>query len=501
MAVKPNSKARVGKTMVAGISNKKTTKSKPAVKKASVKNLKKDLCVLILAGGKGTRMNSSLPKPLHKVCGKPMLAHILQTAQALKPAAIGILTGHQSELMQSMVKEQLPNWGINTKIVFTVQKVLNGSGTAVKDSLSFIKKYKNVLILSGDAPLIDASTLEAMYKNFTKTKSFCSVLSVTLDNPFGYGRIIRDAKNNFEKIVEQTSANAQEKEVKEINSGMYLFNTANLAKALTKLKPQGPKQEYYLTDCIEIFKTGGLKVTAFNTSDSAQALGINSKEQLAQAAAIMYMRKAQALMAGGVSVIAPATVYIDNTVQIGADTEVHPSNFIYGNTTIGANCLIEPGCYIIDSVIEDNVKIKAGSYIEHSVIAPLCEIGPYAHLRKGSVLKTKAKVGNFSETKNAVIGEGSKVNHLSYIGDTVMGNKVNVGAGTITCNYDGVNKHKTVIGDNVFVGSNTNFVAPVKIGCCAKTGAGSTITEDVEDGALAIARARQVVVKKKVNKK
>ncbi|ACC98843.1 UDP-N-acetylglucosamine pyrophosphorylase [Elusimicrobium minutum Pei191] len=477
--------------MVAGTSRKTNKKAVPS---HSVKT-NKNLCVLVLAGGKGTRMHSSLPKPLHQVANKPMLAHIMQTAQKLGPAAIGVLTGHEAALMQNMVKEQLPYWGINSKVVFTLQRILNGSGTAVKDSFNFLKKYKHVIILSGDAPLIKHETLGDMYKNFIKTKSSCSVLSVNLEDPFGYGRIIRDGKGNFEAIVEETSADEDQKLIDEINSGIYAFDIKALGDALKKMTPQGPKKEYYLTDCIAFIKQKNLKVTAFNTEDNTQALGVNSKSQLAEAENIMRARKVAALLESGVTIYRPESVDIDNAVAIEADAVIYPNNFIYGKTKISAGVIIEPNCFITDSVIEPGAKIKAGSYIESAVVGPKAEVGPYAHLRKNSVLKEKAKVGNFSETKNAVIGEGSKVNHLSYIGDTEMGQKVNVGAGTITCNYDGVNKHKTIIGDNVFLGSNTNLVAPVKLGKNSKTGAGSTITDDIEEGALAIARARQVVLK------
>ena len=468
--------------------------------KTAVSNSKKpnsDLCVLILAGGKGTRMHSALPKPLHKICGKPMLAHIMQTAQILRPAAIGVLTGFEAEKAQALIKENLPSWGINTKVEFTLQKILNGSGTAVKDSLSFFKKYKNVLILSGDAPLVRPSTLADLYKNFVKTKAAASVLSVNVYNPRGYGRIVRGAKGNFEEIVEETSATAEQKKINEINSGMYIFNTANLVKALAKLTPKGPKREYYLTDCIEIFTSQNLKVTAFNTEDETEALGVNSKTQLAEAEAVLRDRKTTELLESGVTILRPETVDIDAEVTAQPDAVIYPNNFIYGKTQIAAGVIIEPNCFIADSVIEEGAKVKAGSYIESAVVGPRAEVGPYAHLRSGSVLKEKAKVGNYCETKKSVIGRGSKVNHLSYIGDTVMGDKVNVGAGTITCNYDGVNKFKTEIGDNVFIGSNTNLVAPVKLGSNSKTGAGSTITEDVEEGALALGRARQINIKNK----
>jgi len=464
-------------------------------KTSAASKTKSDLCVLILAGGKGTRMNSALPKPLHKICGKPMLARIMQTAQVLRPAAIGVLTGFEAEKAQALIKENLPQWSISAKVVFTLQKVLNGSGTAVKDSLPFIKKYKNVLILSGDAPLVRPSTLAAFYRDFVRTKSSASVLSVNVFNPYGYGRIIRGKSGNFKEIVEEVNASAEEKKITEINSGMYIFDVKNLIAALAKLTPKGPKKEYYLTDCIGIFTSQNLKVAAFNTPDETEALGVNSKAQLAEAEAVLRERKTSGLLESGVIIMRPETVDIDDEVFAAPDAVIYPNNFIYGKTKIAAGAVIEPNCFIVDSVIESGAKIKAGSYLEGAYVGANAEAGPYAHLRHGAVLKEKAKAGNFCEIKKSVIGKNSKVNHLSYIGDTVVGEKVNIGAGTITCNYDGKNKFKTEIGDNVFIGSNTNLVAPVKLGKNSKTGAGSTITEDVEDGALALGRARQINLK------
>jgi len=457
----------------------------------------KNLCVLILAGGKGTRMKSETPKPLHVICGGEILSHILKTAQALKPSAIGILTGHRADFVRQTVQENLSLWGIKTPVEFVLQKELTGSGTAAKDSIPFIRKYKNVLILAGDAPLVRASTLNNLIKKHNASKASCTVFTVEIEDPTGYGRIVKNADGTFEKIVEQSEADAKTAAIKEINSGMYIFNSAELISVLKLLRPQGVKKEYYLTDALGFLKQKGLKVEVFKAEDFREAMGINSKAQLAQAAKIMRQRINDKFMEDGVTFINPEVTYIDATVKIGADSTVYPNTFISGKTVIGKNCVIGPDCWIENSVIKDGCNVKSGSYITDSQIDKDCQIGPYARLRPLSHISEGAKIGNFVEIKKSSVGKGSKVQHLTYIGDTLMGAGVNIGAGTITCNYDGVNKHQTVIADDVFVGSNTNFVAPVKVAKGAKIGAGSTITEDIPAGALSIARARQVNLKTK----
>lgn len=462
---------------------------------------KKNLCILILAAGKGTRMKSSLPKPLHAVCGTPILGHILKAAQALNPSAIGIVVGHGSSIVVDTVKQSLPAWGITAPVVFAEQTDLSGSGSAVKAALPLLQKFETVMILNGDTPLLLSSTLEDMLHDFEKQQASALVLGVTVPDPAGYGRILREADGSFRNIVEDADADAETKKVAEINSGMYVFNSKALQTALTQLTPQGSKNEYYLTDTLSLIKQMNQRVVVFNSVDFKQALGINSKAQLAQAQQIMRARVAQALMDSGVTLLQPDQTYIDPGVQIGADTVICPGCYILGKTVIGKNCVLEGGVYIKDSTIADNVTLKMGTYVEESTVAENCLLGPYAHLRPKSVLCKGAKVGNFSEIKKATIGEGSKVNHLSYIGDTQMGAGVNVGAGTITCNYDGKNKHQTVIEDHVFIGSNVNFVAPVTVREYSKIGAGSTITKEVPAESLGIARARQVVLENKGVKK
>lgn len=457
--------------------------------------------VLILAAGKGTRMKSTLPKPLHAVCGYPILAHILKAAQALNPAAIGVVIGHGAVQVKESVLAQKDAWGITAPVEFFVQTELSGSGSAVKAALPFLQQHDNVMILNGDTPLLKASTLQEMQTAFEAQKAGALVLAVKVPNPAGYGRIVRGANNDFKAIVEDADADAETKKIDEINSGMYVFNSAALVRALGQLKQQGPKHEFYLTDTLSLIKQTGLPAVVFTSTDFEQALGVNSRVQLAEAAQIMRARINQFHMDNGVTLINPQDTYIDAGVEIGADTVIASGCYLLGNTHIGQNCTLESSVYVNNSVIADNVILKLGTYIEESEVAETCQLGPYAHLRPKSVLKKGAKVGNFSEIKKAVIGEGSKVNHLSYIGDTQMGAGVNVGAGTITCNYDGKNKHQTVIEDHVFVGSNVNFVAPVTVHEYAKIGAGSTITKEVAAQGLAIARSRQVVLEKKGVKK
>lgn len=458
----------------------------------------KNLCVLILAAGKGTRMKSSLPKPLHTVCGKPIIAHILKAAQSLKPAAIGVVVGHESQQVMDAITTHMAAWGISSPVVFIPQTELNGSASAVQVALPLLAKFQNVLVLCGDTPMVRAETLQQMQIIFENEKLGALVLGVEMPAPKGYGRIVREADGSFARIVEESDTDDDTRKITEINSGMYLFDVPTLVEALKKLTPQGPKKELYLTDTLSFIKQDGWKVLVLNSPDYEQALGINSRVQLADAEDRMRLRVATRLMNDGVRLVRPKEVYIDEDVKIGEDTVVCPGCYISGNTVIGKNCRLDGSVFLNNCVIGDNVLIKMGSYIEAgSVIEDGCEVGPYAHLRTNSILKKKAKVGNFCEIKNSTIGEGSKVNHLSYIGDTEMGAGVNVGAGTITCNYDGKNKHKTVIKDHVFVGSNVNFVAPVTVEAYVKIGAGSTITKDVPQGALAIARARQEVLEKK----
>jgi len=452
----------------------------------------KDLGLLVLAAGMGTRMKSALPKVLHRIAGRPLVGHVLKTAEAVRPAAAGVVVGHGAELVAEELGKAA-EWGVKLAPEVLRQHELSGSGRAAFEALPFIKKFQEVIVLCGDAPLLRAETLSALLEQFRKSGASSTVLTACVPDPHGYGRIVKNKAGEVERIVEQSEADASIAAITEINSGMYVFKAAALAAALPQLKQKGPKKEYYLTDVLELIRSAGGKVTAHLAADYREILGINSRVQLAEAAAILRERILLKLMDSGVTVLDPATAYIDDTVAIGQDTVIQPSVSISGATVIGKNCVIGPNCFLNDAVLGDDTVVKFGSRIDGASAEPGCEIGPMAHLRPGAKLKDGAKVGNFSEVKKSVIGSHSKVNHLSYIGDATVGERVNIGAGTITCNYDGVKKHPTVLGDRVFVGSNVNLVAPVTVGAGAVIAAGSTITDDIPEGTLAIARERQVI--------
>ena len=457
----------------------------------------KNLCVLILAAGKGTRMKSALPKPMHPVCGRPMLAYSLRAAQALHPDTICVIVGHEAALVQEQVQAHLADWGITAPVVFAEQKELNGSAGAVRAAGDLLGQFREVIVLNGDAPLISSAALQKMLAQFRASYAGASVMAMQVENPTGYGRIVRGPDGGFAKIVEETDTDETTRPIQEVNGGMYVFEGQALVRALALLTPQGPKKEFYLTDTLTFIKGFGMPALVYVLQDNKQALGVNSRAELALAEQFMRKNITDNLLAAGVRLVCPEQTYVEDTVQIGADTTIFPGCYLEGNTTIGKNCRIEGNVVIRNCKIGDNVLIRMGSYMEESTVAEQCEVGPYARLRPGAELKTKAKVGNFCEVKNSVIGEGSKVNHLTYIGDTDMGAGVNIGAGTITCNYDGQKKHRTIIGDHCFVGSNVNFVAPVEVKPYSKIGAGSTITKEVPEGSLAIARSRQVVLENK----
>jgi len=436
---------------------------------------------VILAAGAGTRMKSDLPKVAHKLSGKPLINWVIAAVSALKPQNIIVVLGHKSEIVEKALKE--------TRVKIVYQNKQLGSGHAVKQAEKILKGYNgDVLVISGDVPLVKSSTLSALIKTHEKSGASATVLAAKVENPSGYGRIVKNGQV-FERIVEEKDATLTQKQIKEINSGIYVFNK-NVWNALSEVKPNNAKKEYYLTDTIEILKKSGKKVAIQTVVGETETKGINNRQELAEAETLLKDKKIKELLANGVSIIDTNNVFIASDAKIGRDTVIYPGAFISTGVKIGKNCQIVGASFIKDSKIADNCKIFY-SFIDGADISNNCKIGPYAHLRPGTVLKEDVKVGNFSETKKAVVEKGSKVNHLSYIGDAHLGKNVNVGAGTITCNYDGVKKHQTHIGDNSFVGSNVNFVAPVKVGKGSLIAAGSTITKDVPSGSLAIARSRQ----------
>ena len=447
------------------------------------------LGVLILAAGEGTRMESTLPKVLHLVGGRPMLFYGLRLANALKPAGIGVVIGHQADLVQKEIEAMCKGW-LTRPITFIRQSKPTGSGGAVLESIPFLKKFQTAIVTCGDSPLLTFETVYALANSHREQKGQVTLLTARLANPKGYGRVVRSPLGEVLRIVEETEVSLKEAAITEVNSGTYAFEVAPLLGAAKELVPQGPKREIYLTTALELVRQRGGRVNAHATANSDEALGVNTRIQLAHVERVLNRRCLDRLMLSGVTVVDPTHTYVDADVEVGQDTILLPGTILKGKTSIGKGCVVGPFTTIENSSFGNNCEVRC-SFVKEARILEKTSVGPYSHLRPGTVAGPRARIGNFSEIKNSRIGFGSKVPHLSYIGDCEIAEDVNIGAGTITCNYDGVEKHKTIIGAKAFVGSNVNFVAPVKIGRGAKIGAGSTITEDVPEGALAIARARQ----------
>ena len=444
---------------------------------------------IILAAGQGTRMRSALPKVLHPIAGKPMLQHVVDACAALQNRQVAchmaIVYGHGGELVRERISGENLNWAL--------QSVQKGTGHAVAQAIHLVDADDIVLIAYGDVPLIRSVTLQSLAQGL-QDSALC-ILTTTLTNPTGYGRIVRNAQGQVQAIVEEKDANDTQRQITEVNTGFIAARGADLKRWLQQLSPQNAQGEYYLTDCVGLAVAEGGSINTVCCTDPGEVEGANNRVQLARLERACQQRQVEKLMLAGATVADPARLDIRGTVETGQDVFLDINVVLIGKVTIGNNVVIEAGCVIQDAEIGDNTHIKAYSVIESAVIASHCDIGPFARLRPGTVLAEKAKIGNFVETKKARIGKGSKVNHLSYIGDTEMGESVNIGAGTITCNYDGANKHKTVIGDNVFVGSCTQLVAPVTIAQGATIGAGSTITKDAPADELTLSRAKQMTMK------
>lgn len=448
-------------------------------------------CVLILAAGQGTRMESSLPKVLHAAGGKPMLYYVLRLANALKPDGIGVVVGHRADAVRGEVEAKAREWGIHRAITFIHQETPSGSGGAVLDAVHFLKKFQTAMVLCADTPLLTYETLFALQASHRGQKGQVTLLTAKLANPKGYGRVVRGPLGEVLRIVEESEANPKEASIPEVNSGAYCFETPLLMEAVREIRPTGAKREQYLTHCLELIRSKGGRITAFLSPTPEEILGVNSKVQLAQAERVLNRRTLERLMLSGVTVLDPTHTYADTDVEVDRDTVLSPGVILRGKTKIGKECRIGPYSILEDVTVGNGCEIR----VSHATGCRILErsvVGPYSNLRAGSVVGPRAKVGNFTELKAARVGFGSKVPHLSYIGDCDIAEDVNVGAGTITCNFDGETKHRTVIGAKAFIGSNVNLVAPVTIGRGATVGAGSTITENVPDGTLAIARARQV---------
>ncbi|MBL1432708.1 MAG: bifunctional UDP-N-acetylglucosamine diphosphorylase/glucosamine-1-phosphate N-acetyltransferase GlmU [Gammaproteobacteria bacterium] len=439
------------------------------------------LSIVILAAGKGTRMRSNLPKVMHSVAGRPMLAHVVNTARSLKPDTLIIVHGHGSDIVKAAIDGEDITW--------VEQAEQLGTGHAVAQVLPHIDDDSALLVLYGDVPLIQTQTLNELLR--MSDESSIALLSCELADPDGYGRIVRNNSEQVIAIVEQKDASLQQLAIEEINSGIMVIPAHYFRSAYPRIGAANTQQEYYLTDIVELAVRDGLAVNASVTDDEDEILGVNDRIQLATVERYYQERAAWQLMTDGATLIDPSRIDIRGEVSVGYDVVIDVNVIFEGKVRLGDGVTIGSNCIIKNSNVNTNTNIDSHCVIEDAIVGENCNVGPYARLRPGTVLKDNAKIGNFVETKNAEIGVGSKVNHLSYIGDSVLGNNVNIGAGTITCNYDGANKHKTTIGDNAFIGSNTALVAPVKIGKGATIGAGSTINKDAPDDELTLTRAKQ----------
>ena len=440
-------------------------------------------CAIVLAAGEGKRMKSETPKTLHKVCGKEMINHVIDTLKKCEVEDIDVVIGKGAEKVKEGTKDR--------NVVYSVQDKQLGTGHAVMCAEEFLKGKKGtVAIFVGDGPLITEETVNKLLNYHNEGSFSATILTSIMDNPAKYGRIIRNSNNEVEKIVEFKDCNEIEAKVKEINSGMYCFDIEELLSALSNLNNNNNQGEYYLPDVIEILKGKEKKIGAVDVPVE-EITAVNSKGELAIAERIMRKRINEKHMENGVILIDPDNVYINCDVQIGKDTIIYPNNFIEGKTVIKDNCIIYPGCRINDSKIEEDVTIQSSVIIESS-IGKNTTVGPFAYIRPQSVIGNKVKIGDFVEIKKSTIGDGTKISHLTYIGDAEVGEKCNFGCGTVVVNYDGVHKNKTIIGNNAFIGCNTNLVSPVEVEDDTYIAAGSTITDKVPKNSLAIARARQV---------
>jgi len=441
-----------------------------------------------MAAGKGTRLKSKFPKVLHEVGGKPLLEHVIHAAVRVLPAKdVFAIVGHEAD----RVREAMKHTGVN----FVLQAEQRGTGHALMVAREALSGYDHVIVLSGDAPMMTAETIEKLRDFHLHQQAAMTLLSADLDNPTGYGRVLRKRPGSAQVlgIVEEKAATTAQKKIREINSGFYVFAIKDLYGSIGQLSTDNAHAEYYLTDMAQLLGKKRRSVVVWKTSNPSEVLGGNTRAELADIDQQIRLAKCRQLMAEGVTIFYPATCVIDADVAIASDTVIEPYVQLLGKTKIGSGCRVRSYCVILNSEIGDGVMVRPGCVMEDARIGARAILGPYSHLRPGSEIGEGAHVGNFVETKKIKLGVGSKANHLTYLGDAEIGSGVNIGAGTITCNYDGVHKHKTVIDDGAFIGSDSTLVAPVRIGKGAYIGAGSCITDDVPDDSLAIGRGRQVV--------
>lgn len=443
------------------------------------------LHIVVLAAGKGTRMKSAVPKVLHHACGLPLIEHVLRAADALTPQTTVVIVGHEAELVTARLASR-------AGVVVVVQEPQLGTGHALLQAeVALHGLTGTIVLLSGDVPLLRPETLQRLLARHQSAAAAATVLTATFPDPTGYGRIVRD-NGAITAIVEHRDASPEVLAIREINSGIYAFDLPPLFEALRQVGSGNAQGEYYLPDLIRIYRERGLTVTTVELADASEILGVNSRSELAIVAAGLRDRKLASLMAAGVTIIDPASTWIEPDVTVGQDTVIHPQVYLQGGTSVGEGCEIQSGVRIADSTLGDRVLVNSYCVITSARIGPGARVGPFAHIRPDSEIGPDAHVGNFVELKKTVLGRGSKANHLAYLGDAIIGETVNIGAGTITCNYDGVTKNQTVIEDGAFIGSDSQLVAPVRVGRGAYVAAGSSITRDVPPDALAITRGTQI---------
>jgi bifunctional UDP-N-acetylglucosamine pyrophosphorylase/glucosamine-1-phosphate N-acetyltransferase len=447
-------------------------------------NLNNGLHVVILAAGQGTRMKSSLPKVLHRISGLALIDYVLRAADAVAPASTTVVVGHRADVVREHLRKR-------PLLEFALQEPQRGTAHALQTAEPVLAgRTGTVVLLSGDVPLLSPNTLRRLVDTHRGGNAAATVVTASVDRPYGYGRIVR-TDGRIARIVEERDASPAERQIKEINSGIYAFDLAPLFESLRGIASQNAQGEFYLTDLIAIYRRRGLPVETLLVENSQEIRGINSRTELAEVSGLLRQKKNEELMGAGVTLVDPATTYIDPDVEIGADTVIHPGVVLEGQTRIGAACEVRGNVRITDSTLGDRVTIDNFCVLVGARAADGAAIGPFAHLRPETVVGEKAKVGNFVELKKTTLGPGSKASHLSYLGDATIGADVNVGAGTITCNYDGMRKYPTVIEDEAFIGSDSQLIAPVTVGKGAYVAAGSSITGDVPPGALAIGRGQQ----------